>query len=315
MSMTTLEVALVPDLPEPCAAECGTALVVDDAPVDRRLAGALVERITGLKVVYASNGLEALAAVRREPPLMVLTDLQMPKMDGLDLVEHLRVEYPEVPVILMTAQGSEEIAIAALRGGAAGYAPKRNLDQELRQVLPRLLAVTRKDRRRQKFLECVGHLDCTFAFDNDPDMVPLFVGHLQEYLTRMALCDANTKIRVGIALEEAALNGIYHGNLEVSSELRQDGGDAFLRLAAERRDQAPYRDRRLHVHVRLNPDEAVIVLRDEGPGFDVSKLPDPTDPENLIKPSGRGLLLIRTFMDEVRHNDRGNEITLVKRRL
>jgi anti-sigma regulatory factor (Ser/Thr protein kinase) len=55
------------------------------------------------------------------------------------------------------------------------------------------------------------------------------------------------------------------------------------------------------------------VIADEGPGFDVTAVPDPTDPENLLKPSGRGLLLIRSFMDEVYHNARGNSITMVKR--
>jgi len=60
---------------------------------------------------------------------------------------------------------------------------------------------------------------------------------------------------------------------------------------------------------------AVFAVRDEGPGFDVSGIPDPTDPENMLKPSGRGLLLIRTFMDEATHNAAGNEITLVRRRL
>ena len=54
-------------------------------------------------------------------------------------------------------------------------------------------------------------------------------------------------------------------------------------------------------------------IRDEGPGFDPSTLPDPTDPANLERVSGRGLLLIHAFMDEVRHNPTGNEITMVKR--
>ena len=57
-----------------------------------------------------------------------------------------------------------------------------------------------------------------------------------------------------------------------------------------------------------------IVVRDEGPGFQQKELPDPTDPANLDKLSGRGLLLIQTFMDEIRFNDQGNEITLIKRR-
>ena len=58
----------------------------------------------------------------------------------------------------------------------------------------------------------------------------------------------------------------------------------------------------------------VYVIRDEGPGFDVSGLPDPTDPANLDRPCGRGMLLMRTFMDNVIYNDRGNEVTLFKER-
>jgi anti-sigma regulatory factor (Ser/Thr protein kinase) len=65
---------------------------------------------------------------------------------------------------------------------------------------------------------------------------------------------------------------------------------------------------------RESRDEALYVVRDEGPGFDPSILPDPTDPANLEKVSGRGLLLIRTFMDEIHHDDHGREITMVKRR-
>ena len=69
----------------------------------------------------------------------------------------------------------------------------------------------------------------------------------------------------------------------------------------------------------LNPEtskgKAVYVIRDDGPGFDPASLPDPLDPENLEKAGGRGLLLIRTFMDEVRfrrHPDGGMEIVLKK---
>jgi len=58
----------------------------------------------------------------------------------------------------------------------------------------------------------------------------------------------------------------------------------------------------------------VITIGDEGPGFDPSKLPDPTDPANLEMASGRGILLMRTFMTDVHYNNNGNVVTLVKRR-
>ncbi len=66
------------------------------------------------------------------------------------------------------------------------------------------------------------------------------------------------------------------------------------------------------MEVRLARDKAVFVVRDEGCGFDPSSLPDPTDPANLDKVTGRGILLMRAFMDQVEFNARGNEVTMVK---
>jgi anti-sigma regulatory factor (Ser/Thr protein kinase) len=154
-----------------------------------------------------------------------------------------------------------------------------------------------------------------FDLANDPALVPPLVQHLQQYFTPLQLGDENTRIRVGIALEEALLNGLYHGNLEVHSDLRESGGMAYYQLAEQRRRDPPYSERRLHMEAYLNRESARFVVRDEGPGFDTASLPDPTDPANLERCSGRGLLLIRTFMDEVIYNDRGNQITLVKRGL
>src|SRR5579859_4297636 len=94
-------------------------LVVDDSPIDRLLAGRLIGKVGGLRVEYAIHGRDALDAMSRETPAVVLTDMQMPEMGGLELVEQIRSDYPSVPVVVMTAVGSEEIAAAALQAGAA----------------------------------------------------------------------------------------------------------------------------------------------------------------------------------------------------
>src|SRR5580692_1676822 len=103
-----------------------TVLVVDDSPLDRRLAGALLKR-GGFEVDQAQHGKAALARMEEARPDLVLTDMQMPEMDGLELVEAVRARFPDVPVILMTAHGSEELAVTALQRGAASYVPKRSL--------------------------------------------------------------------------------------------------------------------------------------------------------------------------------------------
>ena len=150
--------------------------------------------------------------------------------------------------------------------------------------------------------------------ENDPALGPPLVSQFREDLIEMGLCDLTGATRAGIALEEALLNAVYHGNLEVSSELRENGDEAFHKLARARRSIEPFAGRRVRIAARLTTTSATFVISDEGPGFDVAKLPDPTDPEFLERPSGRGVLLMRTFMDEVRYNSTGNRVTLVKRR-
>lgn len=288
-------------------------LIVDDNPVDRRLAG-LCAQSEGFDFVFAENGVAALLAAEAERPDVVLTDLQMPEMDGLELVQEMKNRYPQVPVVLMTAHGSEEIAVTALKIGAASYVPKKNLKRDLAQTLRVMLDVVRSRRDQRQILQYLLQVESRFVVGYDPAAPAALVGHLQEGLRGMNLCSEAELLRVGTALAEALANAIEHGNLELDSALREAPNDAYVELYRRRTAQPPYCDRKVHVTARLTGDQALYVIRDEGPGFDPRTLPDPTDPANLMKTSGRGLLLIRTFMDDVGFNAAGNEITMLKRR-
>ena len=91
-----------------------------------------------------------------------------------------------------------------------------------------------------------------------------------------------------VALDEAFVNAVKHGN-------RNDPGK-LLRVTAE-----------------LSAHEAIFTIEDEGDGFDVHEIPDPTDPANLFKSSGRGVLLIYNIMDEVEYSHGGTKLRMVKR--
>ncbi len=290
-------------------------LVVDDAAVDRQIAGALLEEQAGWKAIYAEDGQQALAVLQREPIDLVITDLQMPEINGLQLVETIHRHYPNVPVILMTAHGSEELAVEAMRKGAASYVPKKYLARDLVSTVEEVLGVTRSNRNMQHVLACLVGTEYNFVLENDPTNLQPLIGHFQDILTQMKLAEKGGLIRIGTALHEALVNAIEHGNLELRSELRdKDDRREYIALLEKRRQEFPYSARRVHVRARFSHLEAVFAIRDEGPGFDTAKLPDPTDPANLDRVSGRGLYLIRTFMDVVSFNPTGNEITLVKRR-
>ncbi len=91
-----------------------------------------------------------------------------------------------------------------------------------------------------------------------------------------------------IALDEAFVNAVKHGN--------KFDADKIVKVSAE-----------------VSTKEARFTVEDEGDGFDVSAIPDPTNPENLFKTSGRGVLIIHNVMDEVTYNERGNRLTMIKK--
>jgi serine/threonine-protein kinase RsbW len=92
---------------------------------------------------------------------------------------------------------------------------------------------------------------------------------------------------VRLALEEAVVNAIKHGhNYDTSKEVR--------------------------IRFRVKPERVLIEVEDEGEGFDPHQVPDPRTPENLERPGGRGLLLMRSYLTWLRYNERGNVVTLCK---
>jgi CheY-like chemotaxis protein len=288
-------------------------LVVDDSAVDRRLAGSLLEREFDCEVRYAADGRAALRALAERLPDLVLTDLQMPDLNGLELVAAIKADYPLVPVILMTARGSEEIAARALRGGAVSYVPKRRLAEDLAPTVVRVLDGPIDHRAMARLMHALDSSESAFVLRNDPMQIRTLVRHLQEVLRCLPLSDETERLRIGVALEEALENACYHGNLEVAEVTGPSDRSAFAERVRRRLAESPYASRRIHVRSKVDRNQCVFVIRDEGSGFDTSPYISAalTDGDAGV---GRGIVLMRAVMDEVRYNAVGNEVTLIKRR-
>ena len=290
-----------------------TVLVVNGSAADRRLVSNLLQGGLAVEVQYAADGDEALAMIDLAPPDLVISGVKMPKMDGLQLVATIRARYPLVPVILMTSRGTDELAVQALQAGAASYVPRRKLAQQLVPTVRQVITVAQGRRSHVRLMGCIVHSQYSFVLNNDCSLFGPLVAYLQEGAAQMGLADAADRTRLGVALEEALDNALYHGNLGVSSSLKERNEAIYQAMVERRRGELPYCQRQIHVRVEFSREQAVFVIRDEGDGFDPTSLPDPTEPANLEKTCGRGILLMRTFMDEITYSDCGNEVTLVKR--
>jgi CheY-like chemotaxis protein len=292
-------------------------LVVDDSPVDRRLIEGLLSVQPHWTVHSSGNGAEALTRMQDAVPDVVVTDLLMPEMDGLQLVEAIHAQHPEVPVVLITAYGSEALAVRALTQGAASYVPKSQLADKLADVVAEVLALAGAERHTEDLFACLS--GATFQLKNDPALIDPLVELVQQMGVGVGFGNFTERLQVAAALREALVNALYRGNLEISFEQMQAAREDLVlgkdfSLVAQRRKEPPYRDRRIFVQVNVSPDEVRFVVRDEGLGFDVAAVPEPGDPRALEPERGRGLSLMRNFMDEVIYNDVGNEVILVRRK-
>jgi CheY-like chemotaxis protein len=223
-----------------------------------------------------------------------------------------------LPVILMTAHGSESIALDALRAGAATYVPKEALADSLTDSIARVLSLSQADQAENQLLACLRATNLSFEVENDPELIETLIRVVRRHLKGIDFESESARLQIAVALEQALLNALYRGNLELTEdeleaarEAQLMGGDANQ---VERRSAEPlYKDRRIYVEIDVAPEKVQFTVRDDGPGFDVDRFADPS-PDTIGKAvPGRGILLMKTFMDEVNYNDKGNEVTLIKR--
>jgi CheY-like chemotaxis protein len=294
-------------------------LVVDDSAVDRRLIGGLLQQDTQHQVDYAEDVPSALYRLRDQRPDLVVTDLHMPGPSGLELVAAVRLDYPGVPVILVTGYGHDTLAAEALHYGAAGYVPKSLLHQRLLEAVNGTLSLTRADKTYERLITCLRRCEFRFRLHNELALIDPLVDLVQQMVSGMNLTDPTGRFRIGSAIKEGLLNAVIRGNLELSAS---DVPDSHLILTDPiasaklyaRAQQQPYASRTVDVQVNVLVDRAEIIIRDEGPGFDwQAQLAAAREASALGGSTRRGFVLMQAFMDEVKFNEAGNELTLIKR--
>jgi serine/threonine-protein kinase RsbW len=131
------------------------------------------------------------------------------------------------------------------------------------------------------------HENIEFELPSAISLMSIVLDYLMKRVERLGVIKPEQS-NLFVALDEAFVNAVKHGNKYDAKKL--------VRIAAE-----------------VSKHEARFTIEDEGEGFDVNNIPDPLDPQNLFKTSGRGVLFIYNIMDEVAYNDRGNRLTMVKK--
>lgn len=268
-------------------------LIVEDEPDASETLSGLV-RSRGDRVEVVARGADVLPAIRRRQPDVILLDLMLPDVDGYTLCEQLKRDRATnlIPILMVTALGDLPNQLKGVRVGANGYITKPYDAQTLFHAMDE--AVAWRQHHLEHGTEGEIHFHCRGEVG--------FLHDLNDWLTDVyqhTLLDERQVKDLRQALVEMGTNAIEWGHRKNA-------------------------DLPLHITYRIEPSHITLVIRDQGPGFDPNCLPHAASDDNPIghldirnelglREGGFGIMLARGLVDHFQYNERGNEVTLIKR--
>jgi serine/threonine-protein kinase RsbW len=245
----------------------------------------LLEKVLGQlghEVVVTGERKKALRRDDLDSFDLIISDLSEAEVNGQPISELHRKHL----VTPLSSHGAPPEIIKAFKLGAANYLRSPYDRDEMREIVEQTLAYKLRYVDDPKVLSHV-HEKIEFELPSDLALMNGVLEYLQDRVAKLGLIKPE-RSNLFVALDEAFVNAVKHGNKNDPTKL--------VRITAE-----------------LTPQEASFTVEDEGEGFDINQIPDPCDPANLFRTSGRGVLLIYNIMDEVEYNAQGNRVKMVKR--
>ena len=288
-------------------------LIVEDDEPSRQFMTTLV-REEGYDVMEAANGAEGLKRFESFQPDLVFSDISMPIMDGLEMLEKIRRQSFNTIVVMTTAFGTAEYTLKALRLHANDFLVKPVLPQDVIANLKKYEDVLATRSVEREVFGMILHRELTLQLGNLPGIVSKVVDRLmQETECRIPAAE---RLSIHLGLLEIIMNAIEHGNLGITysekSQALEGESDDWKNLVTRRMSESPYKDRSVLIQFQMDGECCEWTITDEGEGFDWLSVPDPNDPENLLAANGRGIMLARLSFDDLTYLGNGNQVVVRK---
>jgi len=286
-------------------------LIIDDEkPVRDVLNIALSEE--GYESYQAPSGELGFELFKSSEPDIVLTDVMMPGIDGIEVTKRMKVQRDDIDVVVMSGFGTEELVVNALRAGASNYIKKPIVFDELFKILDDIIFKRENRKRFEIFREIVESEHKDIAIGNDVSRVWGAVNQI--LFNAQAVADPNSLEGMCIGLYELLINAIEHGNLGITFREKSDAlqNNTYRELLESRMKRADSEGMVVRIESDYEPSSITVEIRDQGEGFDLSTLPDLKDAEAILLDHGRGVLLATLFYDSVDYSEPGNCVKVSK---
>jgi DNA-binding response OmpR family regulator len=293
-------------------------LVVDDEEIIRDVIASKIQKSLGYDVIQAGNGVEALKAVEEMMPDLIITDIKMPVMSGIELLGEIRRRRISSPVLILTGYGTMEDAISAIRLGAKSFIKKPFDINQVISLIENIFAVHQETADVHEIVPFIRSQSFTIRIPNNYIYLSKVINYIFATVRDCWEMDASQLNDVKVALYEATLNAFEHGNLQVDKASKERclvlGHSVYRKYLLERMGAEANRSKSITVFAGIDTIRLEVSVLDEGPGFDHSSVNQDLDPDSFMRMYGRGLFLINSVMDDVSYNDRGNMLRFLKYR-
>jgi CheY-like chemotaxis protein len=257
-------------------------LIIDDVEEIRISLSKIVEQL-GVVPLTASNGLEALDLLQSEKIDLIITDLMMPEMDGLQFIVQSRKLNPRIPIAVISGYADIKNATFALSRGAFNFITKPFTIKEVENVIRKGLRLRELSLGTDRLLKTIrNRTDITIpSFTHLLPSVSFYV--LKECQWR-GIDNENLLNNISVCIDETLTNALTHGN---------EGNP----------------EKTIAITLQFDTEKFTFTIQDEGNGFDVKEFDRQIKQNAIDIPNKRGLFIVEYLADEISFNDKGNEVT------
>ncbi len=285
-------------------------IVEDEYPVRDVLKIALSEN--GYMVYEAENGKQGIQMFIDNIPDIVLTDVKMPGISGIEVTKKIKEAQPDADVVIMTGYGSEELVIEAIRAGATNYLKKPVSFDELFNIFDHIIFKRENRKRFEVIKEGVIYEKKTVTINND---ISKIWGIVNQVLYNIPpVLGEKTIEGLKLGLYEILVNAIEHGNLGITAKEKEESlkNTSYSDLMNSRMNMANEKNRTVMIHSVYEVKKLTIEIIDQGVGFNYKELKTLADTETLMGIHGRGIILTSLYYDKLEFKGPGNTVVLEK---
>lgn len=258
-------------------------LIIDDAEEIRTSLSAIVEQL-GLIPLTAGNGLEALQLLQSERVDLIITDLMMPQMDGLQFIVQSRSLNPRIPIAVISAYGDVKNATFALTRGAFNFITKPFSIKEVESIIKKGLRLRDLALGTDRLLKNIRNRT-EIIIPSYPHLIPSVTYYILKECQWRGIDNENLLNNISVCTDEILTNALVHGN----------------KASAHKK---------VSITLSFDTEKFSLTVQDEGDGFGAREYTRELKKNELDIPAKRGLFIVEYLTDMISFNDRGNEITI-----